>query len=73
MSEEELANIWERYYKVDPSRKNTKYGESGLGLSIVQQLMKLHHGTIDVTSTQGEGTCFTLLFPKQLKEEKETE
>ena len=30
MTEEQILNIWDRYYKVDPSRKNTKYGESGL-------------------------------------------
>ncbi|MDR2465459.1 MAG: HAMP domain-containing protein, partial [Streptococcaceae bacterium] len=45
MTEEAMRNIWERYFKADPSRKNTT-GESGLGLSIVQQLMKLHHGEV---------------------------
>ena len=44
MTEEQILNIWDRYYKVDPSRKNTKYGESGLGLPIVQQLVRLHKG-----------------------------
>ncbi|HAJ54690.1 MAG TPA: two-component sensor histidine kinase, partial [Lactobacillus sp.] len=52
-------NIWERYYKADPSRKNTKYGESGLGMAIVHQLMGLHGGTIDVDSELGSGTTFT--------------
>ncbi|QIL46248.1 HAMP domain-containing histidine kinase [Vagococcus coleopterorum] len=64
MTEDELKNIWERYYKADPSRKNTKHGESGLGLSIVQQIMKLHKGTVDVTSEKGKGTTFKLFFPK---------
>jgi signal transduction histidine kinase len=63
MSEEQVQNIWDRYYKVDPSRKNTKYGESGLGLSIVQQLVRLHKGKINVESTEGEGTSFTISFP----------
>ncbi|MDN2454281.1 HAMP domain-containing sensor histidine kinase [Lactobacillus sp. UCMA15818] len=63
MSEEQLKNIWERYYKADPSRKNTKYGESGLGLSIVQQLMEMHKGKVEVTSKIGAGTTFTLIFP----------
>lgn len=63
MSEDEVKNIWERYYKVDPSRKNTKYGESGLGLAIVHQLIKLHKGTIDVESVKGKGTVFTIHFP----------
>lgn len=63
MSEEQTKNIWDRYYKVDPSRKNTKYGESGLGLSIVQQLVNLHHGRISVASVEGQGSTFTIVFP----------
>ncbi|MGG5340678.1 ATP-binding protein [Enterococcus sp. AZ192] len=63
MSEDQVQNIWDRYYKVDPSRKNTKYGESGLGLSIVQQLVRLHKGKINVESKEGKGTSFTVSFP----------
>ena len=48
MTPEQLENIWERYYKADRSRMNTKYGESGLGLAIVRQLVLLHGGKIDV-------------------------
>ena len=63
MTEEDLVNIWDRYYKADPSRKNRKFGESGLGLPIVQQLVLLHNGRIDVTSEVGKGTTFTIHFP----------
>lgn len=70
MSQEEQKNIWERYFKVDPSRKSTKYGESGLGLPIVQQLVKLHHGKISVTSESGKGTTFTIFLPNKELEEK---
>lgn len=63
MSEEQVKSIWDRYYKVDPSRKNTKYGESGLGLPIVQQLVRLHKGKIDVESELGKGTTFTITLP----------
>jgi len=63
MTEEQLKNIWDRYYKADPSRKNTKYGESGLGLPIVQQLVRLHKGKMDVKSVLGKGTTFTISFP----------
>jgi signal transduction histidine kinase len=74
MSEEQVANIWERYYKVDPSRKNTKYGESGLGLPIVQQLVRLHKGKIDVESELGKGTTFIITFPDvEIKESEATE
>lgn len=63
MNEDQLVNIWDRYYKVDPSRKNRKFGESGLGLPIVQQLVKLHKGAIDVKSELGQGTTFRISFP----------
>lgn len=63
MTAEEVENIWERYYKADVSRKNTKYGESGLGLAIVQQLMNLHQAKVTVTSEKGSGTTFKLAFP----------
>lgn len=71
MTEEEMENIWDRYYKADVSRKNTKYGESGLGLPIVKQLVELHDGDIKVTSELGKGTTFTIIFPR-VKTKEET-
>ncbi|HDX9578560.1 TPA: HAMP domain-containing histidine kinase [Bacillus pseudomycoides] len=63
MKQEEVAAIWSRFYKADASRTNS-YGEFGLGLSIVKELVKLHDGTIEVTSEQGKGTTFIIRFPK---------
>ena len=63
MTAEQQDNIWERYYKADKSRMNTKYGESGLGLAIVHQLVQLHGGKITVTSELGKGSTFTIFFP----------
>lgn len=65
MTEEQIKNIWDRYYKADPSRKNTKYGESGLGLAIVKRLVELHDGQIEVESEIGKGSTFKLSFPKK--------
>src|SRR5690606_9302692 len=65
MTKEQARNIWERYYKADVSRMSTKYGESGLGLAIVQQLVQLHGGKITVESTLGEGSTFTIFFPSE--------
>lgn len=71
MSEKQLKNIWERYYKADTSRQNTLYGESGLGLSIVQQLVHLHGAVIDVRSKENKGTLFSVEFPDSPELEKE--
>lgn len=65
MTPEEMRNIWERYYKADPSRKNIKYGESGLGMAIVCQLIEQHHAHIKVESQKGKGTRFTIIFPDE--------
>ena len=62
MTKEQVENIWERFYKADISRKNNEFGESGLGLSIVKQLVELHQATIHVESEAGVGTIFTLVF-----------
>lgn len=73
MTEDQVKNIWDRYYKADPSRKNTKYGESGLGLSIVQELVRLHNGTIEVVSALDKGTTFTVIFPDKPEETDQNE
>lgn len=65
MTEDQLKNIWERFYKADQSRSNKKYGESGLGLAIVRQLIRLHGGKISVESKPKGGTTFTLFFPNR--------
>lgn len=61
MTEDQLSKMWQRYYKVDPSR--TKRGESGLGMAIVQQLVSANHGEIKVSSKLGIGTTFEIVLP----------
>lgn len=61
----EVENIWRRFYKADISRTSNPYGEFGLGLSIVKQLVLLHNGEINVYSEKGKGTKFVIKFPKQ--------
>lgn len=63
MTEDQIKNIWERYYKADASRIQTK-GESGLGMAIVHELVQIHGGEIEVSSAPGRGTTFKLHFPK---------
>ncbi|WP_438313656.1 sensor histidine kinase [Sporosarcina sp. FA9] len=59
----DIEKIWSRFYKAILSRTTNPYGEFGLGLSIVKQLVTMHNGTIQVTSETGKGTKFTILIP----------
>ncbi|WJY26963.1 MULTISPECIES: sensor histidine kinase [Sporosarcina] len=63
MTPEEVERIWSRFYKAVDSRASNPYGESGLGLSIVRQLVSLHGGTIDAVSRKGQGTRFVIRLP----------
>ena len=62
ISESHLDRIFERFYRVDTDRSR-KGGGTGLGLSIVKHIVKLHSGWINVSSSQGEGTTFTINLP----------
>ncbi|MCL7747300.1 MULTISPECIES: sensor histidine kinase [Bacillaceae] len=67
---DEVPFIFERFYRVEKSRSR-EFGGTGLGLAIVKMLVKLHGGTIEVTSKENEGTQFTLSFPNEfLKKER---
>jgi len=65
MTDMQMENIFERYYKADLSRTKTKFGESGLGLAIVQQLVHLHGAEITVESEVDKGTTFRIVFPEE--------
>ena len=66
ISEEELELIWERFYKVDKSRTNNL--GTGIGLSIVKQIIDLHDSEIYVESKVDKGTKFTFTLPLSDKE-----
>lgn len=61
---EDLPFIFERFYRVDKARTSNR-GGSGLGLSIVKQIVNLHRGEIRVHSKEGQGTTFTIELPKE--------
>ena len=60
--EESLPYIFDRFYRVDKARSRST-GGSGLGLSIVRDLVEKHQGKITVQSAVGVGSVFTLYFP----------
>lgn len=62
ISAEELPLIFDRFYKVDRARTHETHS-SGLGLAISQKIVEAHNGNIEVTSTLGEGTTFTVTLP----------
>ena len=60
---EDLPYIFDRFWRGDRSHTHNEGQSSGLGLAITRQLIRLHGGTIDVTSTAGKGTTFILHLP----------
>ena len=63
MAPQHLARIYERFYRVD---KSCNTPGTGLGMSIVKELMDLMKGRVLIDSTLGQGTTVTLLFPADL-------
>jgi signal transduction histidine kinase len=62
IAQENLSSIFNRFYRIDKSRSRLS-GGAGLGLSIVKAIVESHQGTIDVSSTLGAGTKFTISLP----------
>jgi signal transduction histidine kinase len=62
MDQKEVKQIFHKFYR---TRKAEESGEAGtgIGLSIVQQIVEQHGGHIDVVSQPGAGSCFTLVLP----------
>ncbi|WP_157266943.1 ATP-binding protein [Azohydromonas aeria] len=58
----ELPRVFERFHRVEAARGRSHEG-SGIGLALVQELVKLHGGTVQLASTWGEGSCFTVQLP----------
>ena len=63
MTEAELKQVFDRFWRADPSRKRTT-GGTGLGLAISIEDATAHNGNLDVTAEFGVGSCFRLTLPK---------
>jgi signal transduction histidine kinase/DNA-binding response OmpR family regulator len=62
ISEDELAHLFEKFYRVRNDATQDIEG-NGLGLAIVQAIVDQHHGQVHVTSKVGEGSCFSFDLP----------
>ena len=60
--EEALTRICERFYRVDKSHSR-EIGGTGLGLAITKSAVLMHKGSLTVTSTEGQGSCFLVKIP----------
>ena len=59
---QDRARIFERFVRLDPARTRSS-GGSGLGLSIVEEIVRSHHGTVAVADAVGGGATFALTLP----------
>ena len=62
MDEKELRNIFRKFYRTKKAEASGEAG-TGIGLSIVEQIVHHHGGRMEVTSTPGKGSCFTMVIP----------
>lgn len=62
MDEKELRNIFRKFYRTNGAVASGEAG-TGIGLSIVDQIVSRHGGTIEVSSSPGKGSCFTMVLP----------
>jgi two-component system, OmpR family, sensor kinase len=62
IADSDTEHIFERFYRADPARSKVA-GGSGLGLSIVDWIVRAHQGTIHVISQPGKGSTFTVVLP----------
>ena len=60
--EDQIDSVFERFYRVDKARSR-ETGGTGLGLAITKEIVLMHQGSIRLTSTEGEGSCFQVRIP----------
>ncbi|MFO0664413.1 MAG: HAMP domain-containing sensor histidine kinase [Polyangiaceae bacterium] len=66
---EEQRRIFEKFYRIDDRLSRVREG-SGLGLSIVQHIVRAHNGRVEVESSPGAGSTFTIVLPPIVGEEE---
>lgn len=71
VEESKIKHLFDRFYRVDSAR-NRKSGGVGLGLSIAHKIVSDHNGSIEISSSIGQGTTVTVKLPRRLKMEKDS-
>src|ERR1700694_334887 len=66
MDANELKNIFQKFYRTKRAEASGEMG-TGIGLSIVDQIVTYHGGKVEVTSTPGKGSCFTMVLPVEFR------
>ncbi len=67
MEQQELRNVFQKFYRTNKAVASGEAG-TGIGLSIVEQIVMQHGGRIEVASAPGRGSCFTLVLPARSSE-----
>jgi two-component system sensor histidine kinase SenX3 len=62
MDQKEVKQIFQKFYRTKKAEESGEVG-TGIGLSIVQQIVEQHGGKIGVASQPGAGSCFTIVVP----------
>ncbi|MEB3230915.1 MAG: PAS domain S-box protein, partial [Leptolyngbyaceae bacterium] len=63
---ENIAKLFQPFFQIDSALNRQQTG-TGLGLALVKQIVELHGGQVELTSTLGEGSCFTIDLPYEVE------
>ena len=67
MDEKELQQIGTKFFRTRRAEQSGEMG-TGIGLSIVNEIVHHHGGKMDVTSAPGKGSCFTIMVPAAMRQ-----
>jgi signal transduction histidine kinase len=65
ISQEDIPNLFKRFYRADTARSRSEIEGYGLGLSIAKGFIERHNGTVRVESQVGKGTRFSITLPRK--------